>query len=176
MSSASDLLLHLRPCDLEIDFEQATYTLPAMDAVEWIALLDGPRPDLYEIFPVRTGLKAVEHVEDAMWEQRVSSDDVAKVALELIGLAADRPWWVALRTIAAARGSWSIVHVNSATGMSLAGWLDQVWSNIMTHIDPKKRAGWIAEVQSPPKGVDPEIASFDDEEKAFLAAMNAVMK
>lgn len=175
MSGATDLLAHLRPCPIDVTFEARTYTIPAMDAVEWIALIDGDAPDLYEIFPTRAGHSALEHVEDALWENRVTQQQVGDVALEAIGAAADRPWWVALRIIASAKSSWHSLHVNRAVGMSLAGWLDEVWSKIMERIDPKKLAGWVSEIESVPKGYEGEV-DFDDEEKAFLAAMNAVMR
>lgn len=174
MSSASDLLAHLRPCAIEVVFDGKTYTIEAMDAVEWIVLIDAPNPDLYEVFPRLAGPQAVEHVEDALWEGRVTSDNVGNVALAAMGAAADRPWWQALRIIHAAKGSWGTVHVNRAQGMSLAGWLDEVWSQIMKHIDPKKRAAWVHEIETPPKGLVQEI-DFDEEERAFLAAMKAVM-
>lgn len=175
MSSASDLLAHLRPCPIEVTFDQVPYELPALDAVEWIALIDAPNPDLYEIFPGLAGSRAVEHVEDALWDGRVTPDDVGKVALAAIGAAGDRNWWEVLRIIHAAKSAWDVVHVNRASTMSLAGWLDELWSSIMNHIDPKKRAAWVSEIQSPPKGTDEEV-NFDDEERAFLAAMKAVMK
>lgn len=175
MSGASDLLAHLRPCPVEVVFDNRTYVIPAMDAVEWIVLIDGPHPDLYEIFPTKAGQEAIEHVEDAMWEGRFSTDDVARVALEAIGAAADRKWWIAMNVLAAAKGSWDIVHVNRAVGMSLAGWIDEIWSKIMTHIDPKKRVAWVSDVERAPKGWDAEI-DFDEEERAFLNAMKAVMK
>lgn len=175
MSSVSDILAHLRPCPIQVDFLGRTYTIPAMDAVEWVALIDGPRPDLYEIFPALAGPEAVEAVEDALWEGLVSDDEVGMVGMEALGAAGDRDWWVVLNVIRSAATAWSIVHVNHAAGMSLAGWLDEVWSKIMDHIDPKKRASWISEVERPPKGLKREI-DFDEEEAAFLAAMNAVMK
>lgn len=175
MSRASDLLAHLRPCNVEVDFLGTTYTIPAMDAVGWIALIDGQHPDLYEIFPVLAGGQAVAAVEDALWDEQVTRQDVGEVALAAIGAAADRPWWVAVNIVRSAASAWSIVHVNNAAGMSLAGWLDEVWSKIMANIDPKKRASWVTEVERPPKGTKQDI-DFDAEEQAFLAAMNAVMK
>lgn len=174
MSSVSDLLAHLRPCPIEVLFDGVTYTIEAMDAIEWIVLIDAPHPDLYDIFPTLAGPQAVEHVEDAIWEGRATSDDVGKVALAAVGAAADRPWWLALRIIHAAKGSWDVVHVNRAQGMSLAGWLDEVWTQIMAHIDPKKRAAWVHEVETAPRDLVQEI-DFDEEERAFLAAMKAVM-
>jgi hypothetical protein len=81
---------------------------------------------------------------------------------------------VVLRVIAAMTESWSVVHVNQASGKSLAGWLDEVWSNIMSHADPKKISSWVNEVETPPKGFESEM-DFDAEERAFLSAMKAVM-
>lgn len=175
MSRASDLLAHLRPCKIEVDFLGTTYTIPALDAVEWVALIDGDHPDLYEIFPALAGGEAVEAVEDALWEQAANAQDVADAALYAIGAAADRDWWVAVNIIRSAASAWNIVHVNRAAGMSLAGWLDEVWSKIVEHIDPKKRAAWETEVSRPPKNARTEV-DFDEEEQAFLAAMNAVMR
>lgn len=146
-----------------------------MDAVGWAVLIEGDNPDLYAIFPVLAGQEAIEHVEDALWERRVTTEQVGNVALEALALNADRPWWVALRILASARQSWDVVHVNRAVGMSLAGWLDEIWSNIMRHSDPKKVAGWVSQVESPPKGTVEEI-DFDAEEAAFLNAMKAVMR
>ena len=175
MSSVNDLLAHLRPLPVVLTFEGREYVIPAMDAVEWIVLVDGDRPDLYEIFPVLAGQDAVEHVEDALWEGRVDIDGVARLGLEAVGAAADRKWWVALNLIASAKTAWEFVHVNKAAGMSLAGWLDEVYSKIMVHIDPKKKAGWLSDIERVPKGWEGEI-NYTDEEQAFLSAMNAVMK
>lgn len=173
MSGATDLLAHLRPCPITVTFDGVDYTIAAMDAIEWIVLIDGQAPDLHRIFPILAGQEAIEHVEDALWDGRVTSDDVGKVGLYAIGAAADRPWWVVLRLISAASAAWDLVHVNRAVGMSLAGWLDEVWSRIMDRIDPKKKAGWVSEITSTPKGWEQEV-DFDDEERAFMAAMKAV--
>lgn len=146
-----------------------------MDAVDWIVHIEGDHPDLYEIFPILAGEQAVKHVEDALWEEAVTYEQVADVALRALTMAADRPWWLALRILACARQAWSIVHVNHAAGMSLAGWLDEVWSKILAHSDPKKLAGWVSQMESPPKGVAGET-DVDAEEQAFLNAMKAVMR
>lgn len=175
MSSASDLLLHLRPCALQVPFDGAWYTVRAMDAVEWMVLLEGEHADAYEIFPGLAGGDAIAHVEEALWEERATSEQLRHLALEVVGMAADRPWWVALRIIHAAKESWDVVGVNRAQGMSLAGWLDEIWRKIMEHIDPKKKAAWISDVESPPKGLKTEI-NYDAEEAAFLNAMKAVMR
>ena len=175
MSHASDLLAHLRPCPVLVNFLGVEYRIEAMDAVEWVALIGWDNADLYEIFPRLAGLQAVEAVEDALWDRTATMDDVAKVGLEAIGAAADRPWWVTLRLLNSATQAWDFVHVNAAGGKSLAGWLDEVWSKIRERVDPKKWNGWVAQIEKAPKGYVTEI-DFDEEEQAFLAAMNAVMK
>lgn len=175
MSSASDLLAHLRPCKITVVFLGEEYTIPAMDAVDWVALIDAPHPDLYAIFPLLAGQDAVKAVEDALWDGEATSEEVGQVALDALAAAADRPWWVTVNIIRSATSAWDRVHVNRAVGMSLAGWLDELWSKIMEHIDPKKRTQWISEIERPPKNVKKEI-DFDEEEQAFLAAMNAVMR
>lgn len=175
MSGASDLLAHLRPCAIDIPFDGAIHTINAMDAVEWIALIDADRVDLYDIFPTLAGQQAIEHVEDALWEGRADQEAVKRAGLMAIGAAGDRDWWVVLNLIHAAKGAWEFVHVNNAAGMSLAGWLDEVWTNIMNRIDPKKKAAFVTDVTKAPKDWQGDV-DFDDEERAFLAAMNAVMR
>lgn len=175
MSSVVDLLAHLRPCPVYVVFEDREYIIPAMDAVEWIILIDGPQVDLYEIFPVLAGAQAIDHVEDALWDGRADSDKVRRVALEAIGAAGDRPWWTVLQLISSAKSAWNIVHVNNASGMSLAGWLDEVYSKIVAHIDPKKKGAWESDINRPPKGWAEEI-DYDEEEQAFMNAMKAVMR
>lgn len=138
-------------------------------------LLDGPFPDLYEIFPILAGQEAVAHVEQALWDGNATIDEIAKLGQETISAAGDRPWWVVINLIRSAKSAWDVVHVNDATGKSLAGWLDELWSKIMSYIDPKKKASWVTEIERPPKGTDVEI-DFDAEEQAFLNAMNAVMR
>jgi len=145
-----------------------------MDAVEWMVYLEGEHSDAYAIFPGLAGGDAVAHVEDALWDGVVTSDQIRDLAWEIIGLAADRPWWVALRIIHAAKGAWDVVGVNGAVGMSLAGWLDEIWSKIMSSIDPKKKPAWVSDIETPPKGIQVEV-DYDAEEVAFLNAMKAVM-
>src|SRR5687768_18288929 len=49
------------------------------------------------------------------------------------------------------------IWVNRAAGMSLAGWLDEIWLKIMERIDPKKKAAWITDIERAPKGWEGEV-------------------
>lgn len=164
----------MKPCAIEVNFLGIWYVIPEMGVIDWLRLTDLETLDLYEIFPVLAGAAAVEAVEDALWDGRADNEQVTRVSLEVISAAGDRPWWIVLRLIATAGGSWDLLHVNDVAGRSLAGWLDEVWSKIMVYIDPKKKAAWINEIESVPKGYETEL-DFNDEERAFLSAMKAVM-
>lgn len=145
-----------------------------MDAIGWVELLCVDPLDTYDIFPRLAGFAAIEHVEDALWEGRVASDDVQRSGLQVLSAVGDRPWWVTIRLLHAAQESWDIIHVNSAAGMAFAGWLDEVWSKVVSHIDPKKLAGVVSDFEATPPGWEADV-DFDDEERAFLRAMKAVM-
>lgn len=156
-----------------MDFLGVTYTIPARDALGWLELL--LQPDLWQIFPGLADRQAADEAVDALWAGRVDVEDVSKISLEVIATVADRPWWQALRIIQVASDAWDIVHVNNVQGKTLAGWLDEVWSNILAHTDPKKRAGFISQIEAVPKGWESPL-DFNDEEKAFMAAMKAVAR
>lgn len=169
--SASDLLVHLQPCPVEVELAGRVFTIPALDAVGWVRLL--LPVDTYEIFPVLAGQEAIDLVEDMLWEGEISPDELAKIGLDVISTAADRPWWTAMKILLSAAQAWDRVHANNAAGLSLAGWLDQLWSNMVPYIDPKKFTAVQVDLATPPKGWESEV-DFDAEEAAFMAAMKAV--
>lgn len=175
MSSGSDLLSHLTPCEYRIDFHGLVFDFPALDTIGWLKLILADPFSLYAIFPEKLGSEAIELVEDLLWNEQATTEEVERIALEVISAAADRPWWTALKLIAMARDSWEIIHVNQAAGVPLAGWLDQVWSKAVLHCDPKKLPSLRQEMESPPKGFEQPL-DFDAEEQAFLNAMKAVMR
>lgn len=174
MSGASDLIAHLIPCPLEVDLLGRTFTIETLDAVDWIRVLSTPGLTSYDIFPVLAGPDAVEFVEDVLWDELWTQDQVDRIGLDVISAVADRPWWVAMRILAAITEAWDRIHVNAARGMSFAGWLDEVWSRIMAEMDPKKVTSWVASVETPPKGWESQV-DFDAQERAFMAAMRSAM-
>lgn len=169
--SASDLLVHLQPCPVQVELQGRTFTIPALDAVAWVRLLLPIEP--YEIFPGLAGQDAIDLVEDMLWEGELTADELTRIAMDVISTAADRPWWTAMKILLSAAQAWDRVHVNNAAGMSLAGWLDQIWSKMIPYIDPKKFTAVEVDLATPPKGWETEV-DFDAEEAAWMAAMKAV--
>lgn len=175
MSSGSDLLSHLTPCEYRVDFHGLVFDFPALDTIGWLKLLLAEPFSLYAIFPEKLGIDAVDLVEDLLWSEQATMEQVERTGLDIISAAADRPWWTTLRLIRLARDSWEIIHVNSAQGVPLAGWLDEVWTKTVQHCDPKKLASLRHDLETAPKGFETEL-DFDAEEQAFLNAMKAVMR
>lgn len=173
MSAADDLLIHLVARPIEVDFLGTTFTIPARDALGWLELIIDLDP--WQVFPVQAGQRAVDETIEALWSGQVEIEELTKIAMEVISVAADRPWWEALRIIHVAKDAWDIVHVHQVNDRPLAGWLDEVWSRILQHCDPKKRASFIGQVTEVPKGWADDV-DFSGEERAFMAAMNAVMR
>lgn len=174
MSGASDLILHLVPCPLEVILLDRAFTIPAMDAVDWLRILTIPGLSAYDVFPVLAGPDAVEFVEDVLWDELATDGEITRLGFDVISAAADRPWWVAVRIVASVAEAWDRVHVNQAAGASFAGWLDEVWSRIMSLMDPKRVVGWVGSVEAPPEGWEAEV-DFDAQERAFMAAMRSAM-
>lgn len=143
-----------------------------MDAVDWVRIIAVPNLDPYDIFPVLAGPDAVAHVDTCLWEGALTDEQVEKVALQALSMAADRGWWTVLKLLRSVAPHWHVLHVNNAAGMSLAGWLDEVWTKTIANMDPKHKAAWEHQITLAPKGWEEEV-DFDEEEKAFLAAMNA---
>lgn len=143
-----------------------------MDAVDWVRVVGADPFDPYAIFPVLAGPDAVTHMDTCVWEGTVTDEDLERTALEALSAAADRGWWIVLGLLRSVAPHWQVLHVNHAAGMSLAGWLDEVWSKAVSLMDPKHRAAWESNITRAPKGWESDL-DVDEEEKAFLAAMSA---
>lgn len=121
MSSVSDLLAHLTPLPVQVTVQGREFTVPALDALGWLAVLTDKHAALYDVFPGMAGHEAIEFVEDLLWDGVLTTKQVDDLAYDVIAAAGDRPWWEILRIIGAATGAWHLVHVNAVVGKSLAG-------------------------------------------------------
>lgn len=174
----SDPLVHLIACPITITFRDRTYTIPAMNTTEWMRILGGENVDLYDIFPTLAGSEAIEHVEDVIWDELDGSDEVRRLACEIITVAGDRPWWVTVRLVGLLRDDYKLLGGDLALAgirgdVPLAMWLDCLWSLVLRRIDPKKVTSWVHQVETPPKEWQEET-DVEAEERAFMAAMRAV--
>lgn len=173
---ASNILLHLAPCDISVTFGSETHVVPAMSAHQWCKILLHDPFDPYNVYPTMAGVNAVIEVEDAISQGEVDAEDLARVALETVSIAGDRPWWVTLRMLATAGQTWDRIGAQlikagvDARHLPLAAWLDVVWLIMLDYVDPKKLVQFVAKIEKPPIGWDTTVIG-DDDDAAFMAAM-----
>lgn len=136
--------------------------IPAMPAQDWLAIFmdEGWDPgDVLDLLP------EYDQVLDAVmeWDQ---------VALDIISAAAGRPWWVALKLIAVAHGSWQIlgpamISKVKASEVSLSGWLDVLLIEIVDRKSSQDAQMFVMQLEIPPPGIEtpePEMSA-----EAFLS-------
>lgn len=178
--AASNILVHLAPCPIQVSFDDQRYTVPALNAHQWCQLLLDEPFDPYNVFPALAGEDAVVAVEDGIGDSRVNTEDISRIALEVVTIAGDRPWWVTIRILYVAGETWDRIGGTliregvDSRHLPLAAWLDAIWSILLAHVDPKKMAAWLHQVEATPKGWESAI-NFDEQEQAFMAAMKSVM-
>lgn len=180
MSRETNPLVHLIPCDVDIEFGDNIYTIKAKSALEWMVLLLDEHLIAYSIFPILAGEEAIVAVEDALWEGRATTEQINDLAMDVVDAAADRDWWETIRYLNILRGAWDTIGASllakgaDPAKMSLAGWVDLIRLTCIQHCEPKKLAGFLGQIETPPKGVAAAV-DFDAEERAFEAAMRSVM-
>lgn len=178
--SESDILVHLQACALDVHLRGHSFTIPAMDAIDWLKLLQADPFDPYQIFPMLAGWEAAELVQDVLWDEPdTGPEEISRLALDVVSTVGGRPWWVTLRLLGAAAGAWDRIggtlvreRIDART-LPLAGWLDALWMIMLSYVDPKDRTSWLYKIEVAPRGWETEI-DFDEQERAFLAAMKQV--
>lgn len=121
-----------------------------MPAVDWLAYLMQPEPDLdgmiLDLFP---------DSEELLFAGEIELDELYDLMLEVIATVSARPWWVALRQIGVVRGSWSVLgpvmlEAADASRISIAGWLDILLVKTLSAMDPKDTTLFTSRLEAPP--------------------------
>jgi hypothetical protein len=178
VSLSTDPIASLGAFDITISCG-GEHVIPAHNADVWLAVLLEAEIDPYRIFPTLGGFAVVDAVEDAIMAGQITLADVGDAALDLITLAAGRPWWACVRLLGTVRHVFDRVHGKMilagvrANEVSLAAWLDACYSVTLDMIEPSKITKFSTEIMAAPPGYEVEL-DFDNEEKAFAAAMQAM--
>jgi hypothetical protein len=147
------------------------YEIPAMPAVDWLAYLMQPRPDLdgmlLDFFP---------DLDELLMVGLVGLDEVYETLLELISTVTARPWWVTLRLVSVVQGSWQVLgpimlKAADVSQLSIAGWLDVLTVEILNAMDPKDTTMFTSKLESPPPSERPEepMEEMEMDRSAFLS-------
>lgn len=144
-----------------------------MSAVEWLAYLMQPQPDIDGMI-----LDLLPDSEDWLFDGLLGMEELYDSVLDLIALVAARPWWVALRQISIARESWHVLgpqmmETVDAREMSLAGWLDVLLVKMLYSMDPKETTLFTSRLEAVPAVVaaemPPPIEEMEMDRGAFLS-------
>jgi hypothetical protein len=147
-----------------------------MFASEWLVLFMGPHEmDLDEVFPGLLPPEQAELVEEALFEEKIDLDSLARTALDVISTVAGRPWHVALKIIGTAEGSWNalggelVIRNIDASRLSLGAWLDAVYLTLIRNMDNKQAMMFNAKLQVPPPGFEEPESGPELDAESFMA-------
>lgn len=173
-----DPIWSLMPWSVEVPLGTETLVIPPLPAVDWLQYLLSDNPDIDGMIA-----SLMPEVEDFVYDNELPFLDLYRVSLEVFQVVAGRPWWVALRIISVAAGSWEILGPKlmlagvDVRRVSLAAWLDLVMYIAIEAMDPKKVTMFSLKIEAPPPadlyGLIPEEEAVSGElvmtEDAFLA-------
>lgn len=166
-----DPLASLSPTKITVDYLGKSYTVPAMTASQWLAILWETDFSPDDIFPRL--VNADDDVIDAIVLDGVTPKEVFDVAMEILEIASGYRWWFAVRAAAMLKASWfrvgGFAMFNPAT-ISLGLFLTSMLGQCIEHMEPKKAVELIEALNEVPDGYEGPTEEFADG-AAFLAAM-----
>lgn len=161
------------PVEVEVCGEMVA--IPALSAAEWLAVLAAKPIDLEDVFP-GLAVDATELVDDLLYAERLSLDELSMITLDVISTVTGRPWWIAMRLITSAMANWGLIGAKlvlagvDASRVSLAAWLDAVFMIIIEGTHEDKLTMFFSQLEFPPPGFEPQEEITMDRD-AFFDAM-----
>lgn len=166
--------MSLESLPVEVSMAGMVMRIPALSALEWLRVLMGEDFTTDSVFPDLC--EDPDIVEEALYNEMVTVEEVAQLALDCISTAGGRPWWVVLRLVKTVEGSWDAVGGEFVlrqvpTGsMSLAAWCDVAMLILIRAIgDNDKVNSFLAQLDTPPPGQEVELEPMDANQ--FLSMM-----
>lgn len=170
-----DPAMSLCPWSIEVALGPGQFTeIPAVPAVEWLRYLLSTSPDFDGLI---TNL--MPELEDYYLDNNLDLTTMYQLALDVIGIAGARNWWIALRLIYTAAENWQIIGPKlmmngiDPTFVSLAAWLDMALFIMIESMDPKSVTMFTLKLEIPPPSnlITGEVAEEElvTERSSFLA-------
>lgn len=170
-----DPIQSMRPWPVVVTCCGRDLEIPALAAVDWLAILMPSEPHLDDVFP------GLLHDDDADWveEQIVSGDlgiiEFRELVFAVIETASARRWWVALRLIDLARRSWDAIGAEmlargvDAGVISLSAWLDVLLITMLRNMDQKDVTMFTMRLEAPPADEQVDSEGPEMDRSAFMA-------
>ncbi len=146
-----DPVWSLRPWPVELELAGRVWVFRAVPAVDWLAVLMDPQPDLERLL-----IELCPEGMDLLFNPTVEPDDLYRSLLDVIETVASRRWWIALRLIGVVRINWNTLGVElmeagiDADRLSLSAWLDASLAITLRCMDPKETTLFVSRLEMPP--------------------------
>jgi len=163
----------LKPWPAVIWLGGEEFEIPAMAAADWLSYLMQETPDTDGLI-----MDFLDGAEKLIYNEKISVMELYEAVLDLISTVCARPWWVALRQINVARGSWNVLGPKMLERVdfehiSIAAFLDVLLVVTLESMDPKDTAMFVLKLEAlPPEFAENEPAPIDSmqmDRGAFLS-------
>lgn len=165
-----DILAALWPCEIDVEVGPEIFTIPALPASEWIAVVAAN--DAFSIVP---GLMCEEDqlaVFDLIEDEEIGVNDFQMLARHALEAAAGRPWWEAQHLVIGASQAWDVIGgrmINNGTDLdriSIGAFCNAVYAMATENLDKKDRMKFDSDLKRPPFDAVEEQAA----DQSFVAA------
>lgn len=177
----TDLAWSLQPWPVTVSLGPIEATIEPLPAAAWVAALLTDPLDAEDIFPGLASGDVAGLVDEALFDETITVEQLDELVLEIVSTVAARPWYVAVRIIAVAKQIWDthglggrlVTEGVDASRLSLSAWLDAVLYVLAQMVAPKDLAMFYAHLEMPPTGMatTPEPEEMEMSRDAFMSLM-----
>lgn len=174
-ATVTDPVWSLRPWPVTVKAIGNLFEVPTLPATDWLAILMTAEPELEDLFPGLLEESDQNLVEEALLDGVISLEECYGITLDIISAVSGRPWWVAMRLIQMALGSWQVLGAEmilkgvDADRLSLSAWLDVLLLTVMRNIDPKEATMFTLRLTQPPADIEEEPKEMEMTASAFMS-------
>lgn len=170
-------ILSLRPWPVVITVGGEEFTIPPLPAADWLAALMSEAFSLDDLFPGLLDDEDHDRAVAVLLSDMHELEQFHRLTLDIVELASGRSWWVALRLIGAAVGSWDVIGAElilkqvDPERLSLAAWLDAVLLVMLRSMDEKDITMFTLKLEAPPPEAQEEVEEMTMSREAFASMM-----
>jgi hypothetical protein len=168
-----DPIWSLKQWPVTIEVARQEFVIPAMPAVDWLAVLMDDSFGPERVFPGLLEEDDRAQVEQLLHSGALDIEQLWRLGLDVITQASGRQWYVAMRLVMTAKEAWDALGGDMAavrSDASLSAWLDILFTLVMRNIEDSKRTMFLLKLEIVPQGWgDEEPKAMEMSADAFLA-------
>lgn len=169
-----DPIQSMRPWPVVVTLGGQELEIPALPAVDWLAILMAADPQLDDVFPGLLSAEDADWVEEEILDGNLTLTDFQELLFQVIETASARRWWVTMRLVDVARRSWDVIGSEmllrgvDAAVVSLSAWLDVLLITVLKNMDPKEVTMFTMRLEAAPDQ-EQEPEEMEMSRSAFMA-------